>query len=202
MKRFVFILVFLLASPGWGANPDTGIDLSLHLGGMFGTLSEQDPVSQNTTNFGYGGIPMGIGWTRDFFRWFSVQVAAHFVLDLVNAQITRTGLDVGFAFHLLGGARRTFTTYGDSELMVRDPYNVSLVLRTGFHSYNATAQVGDASVTGSIFDNAIGVQYRFDTSPDNAFAVEAFVPIYNLPAGSERITSFIVTVLGSWRFFL
>ena len=205
-----FILLFIVMSLGFGSvalaeDPSDGksLDLTLRLGVILGSVELEDPATQTTTPFTYGGVPIGVGFNFDFSRWFTFSVEGHFVFDQSNAQITRTGFDFMAAFHLLGGARRTTSDYGGSAtLMSRDSYNLSLLLRTGFHSYGATSQdVGD-TLEGSVFENKIGAQYRYDIDSLNAISASFLITGLSLPSGLQRLTTSLIAIFVDWRFFL
>lgn len=175
-------------------------DLWLKGGAAFGTVTQT--ATEATPPIDYGGSPIGVGLNKDFLRWFSVAVEFHFILDIPNVQITRTGFDLDFFIHLLGGSRRTFEKYGDSELMIRDPYAVSLLFKTGFYSYGFSSPSVDFEVKGSVFENQLGLAFRRDLDDRNALTFEALATVYSLPAGVERLSTRIYSFIAGWRFYL
>ncbi len=180
-------------------------DLSFQTGVTSGTITQLTPNTAAGAlggSFGYGGIPLALLINRDVSNGLTLFGGVHFVADLTNSQITQTGLEIGFAAHLLGGARRLVDDNPTFQVVKRNSYNLSVVLSGGYFHYEVSDALGINSVIGSTFESLIGLQYRTDISENGAIVVELGNTLLAFPASADHTKTSRMEFGVSYRFFL
>jgi hypothetical protein len=200
-----FMLVSLIAVKSSNAVADTSDwDLVAKLGGAIGQLTTQgDTTAASSQAYILGGVALALGLSRDLSPAVTSVVQGGMLLDSVNRSIVRQALEVGIAYHLLGGSRQSVLRLPGSEVVARNPYNLSFVLRGGLANFaSADPKNPDVGFAGSLVESKLGIEYRYDWSDESAFGVEFISTLFSLPSSRERLQYKAVELLGFYRWAL
>lgn len=212
MKRLFTIALALLTTvaAAFDTTDAQRLDVGFFSGIVTGSVVKDEPSTDDNGNpttvsrpFLFSGVLFGANVYFDFMRWFSISLGPSFVLDMVNTQITRKGLDATAYFHLWGGARRTLDELDYMVVMVRDPISASALFRIGFQSYNPSSKVDpDRKVDGTVFASEVGGEFRYDLGDRSSLSLALLYSLYTFPASIERVRARLLTIQGTWRLFL
>lgn len=183
-------------------------DVTVKTGGIVGSISaiplqsSPDAALSAAQSYSFGGIPVEFGWNRDLSESLSLFLGGGLVADPGSFQISRTQANGELAYHLLGGSRRVIRENNAAIVISREPTNLSLLLNFGYQNYSALDKTTGASVQGSVFVIEAGLQYRFDTAEDAAWALELLQTVVPLPASAENVTPSNLSFLVNYRFYI
>jgi hypothetical protein len=216
MKRVPIAILFTaLSLPAWGAPPlpppatgrsegevvddgrrwDIGLQIGTRAGGVF--------KGSSTTAKVYGGFPVAVVLHEPIARNLLLAISVQGTVDLGNFQMSSQGLDLGLHYVIWGGLRRRVSDFGEIKLLSENPFDLSLVLRAGIHSYGAVSKTNASdSLTGTVYETMGGISYRHDISVGSAFYVQLLTTLLNMPASTERINPSLFEFNLGWRFYL
>jgi hypothetical protein len=187
------------------------IDVNFRTAFVFGTIVEErlttndeDQVVTEYIPAGYGGFVLGVGVSFEFLRWFTLTPSGSFLMDGNSGQISRKGLDVTFAVHVFGGARRTMNETDDMLLMQRDPFNLSLLVRPAVIGFNPSTTSGTGTQTqidATCFNIDFGAEYRMDLGDRSSLSFSTLYSLVSLPASATQLRTKLFTIEAAWRVF-
>ena len=184
------------------ANADPSIDMTFRTGVALGTITftTEDDKSVTAT---YGGIPLEAIWNRGLSKSLSLRVGGGAVLDLKNMQLIKQGFLTGIAWHLLGGPRSYAQEGTAAGFVTRSRNAITLLAYGGFQNFAATdADNPKTSVSGSVFESSLAMEYHHDFSDKNGVTVELVSSVYSLPASTSRIKTSYYGLIFGWRTFI
>ncbi len=208
MIRFLTSLSLLIFSSihCYGVeNTDTSktFDVSVKTGGFTGSITKPGEGGASSSTYQYGGISTGVALNHNYASYATVIFQAALILDLTNEQVSRQDIDIGFAYHILGGSKIHKRESKFSTRVWRNPYNLSIVILSGLHNYAASEKDDTAnSITGSVLETLLGFQYRHDFNVNNSFGVESLTTVLDIPASVERLKPTGTDLSLFWRFLL
>jgi hypothetical protein len=198
---FVF-MQFLQIPPLWAkSDPENKLDVSTKVGFVLGTVSVPQPNGTAVNTYAFGGVGMSFDLNRDVSENLTVFLDPNVVLDIVNDQMTRQGVNLGLAYHLFGGSKSVIESYEYKTQTIQSPYNFSVLVAGGLANYGASDKEDKASIKGSIFEITSGLQFRKDLT-DYSIGAEASFTLFSFPSSVERITHQGEEFYIFWRFLI
>jgi hypothetical protein len=184
------------------AHAESFLDFSLKSGLTVGTLTKADFATGELTDYSFGGVIFILGYNFDVAPKFTLMADIHLVTDPTSLQLTRSGFDISALYHIWGGSRRLSQDFHYFEAVERQDYNVSLAMRTGLHKYSASSFVDQVSLSGSVYDAMVGVQYRQDFGERESLVLEFYTTLLSFKASLDSVVSSQMLFLVNYRFFL
>jgi hypothetical protein len=200
---FVLFLLTLGPSSLWAKDSDALWDITAKLGGTGGAISAPGKQKGDPDRyFSYGGVLIGFALNRDLHPKITGTLQYHLVADIANSQVSRQGVDVGIAYHVLGGAMRLTETYDYAQISSGEAYNLSLLGRTGLRNYGASSKEDpNDKVSGSLLEILAGIGYRWSpTTMRQAYGIEVLATLFSIPASVDRLETTGVETILFWRF--
>lgn len=197
------LAISLLATSAHAEMSPEPWDLSLKTGGIVGQMTQPSSSGSSTLKSNIGGCTFGVAINKDFLFKLSGLLQGQFVIDLINVQVIRQGLEAGLSFHLLGGAKRLSVRGELGSVTSRTPHNLSIAARAGFHQYAASRKDNPSdSLTGSAFELRTGLEYRRDITTNSSYGSEFLFTPYTLPTSVERLAPRLMELSVFWRFLM
>lgn len=197
-------LALMLAGRLSAAENDISYDLTFKTGLAAGIVKQSrsnDTGLRSSQSFNLGGIPLALAYYRDLMPSLTTIVQGQMLLDLVNQQISRRGIEGGLAYHVIGGVRRIEVgAKGKFHQVSQSKMNLSLSLREGLFSYEASNKKTTATeLAGATFETRGGVEYRRDLGENSALTVELISTLFSVRASRERIEPVMTELLMGYR---
>ncbi len=172
-------------------------DLGIQVGTRAGSIIKGTVVKV------YGGLPVSLVLHEPVSRNLLFMVVVQGTVDLGNFQMSSQGLDLGLQYVVWGGLRRRVSDFGEIKVLSENPFDLSLILRAGIHSYGAVSRSNASdSLTGTVYETMGGISYRRDFGSSSAFYVQLLTHLLNMPASTERLNPRLLEFGLGWRFYL
>ena len=172
-------------------------DLQTKIGGATGVIQYRDDTLDEFDQIQMGGIPVALVMHKDTGPTTSRHFQGQIIIDLVNQQVLRQGVDVGYAWNLLGNSKK-FSVVGDQVHGVGGS-SVAFVTRMGLHQYSiASADSALVKFSGGVLEFKAGLDARYDMGEED-LGFEMSTHILSMPAGTTVIKPSIFEIAFYFR---
>lgn len=194
-------LLYAGAASGAGIELLSGQDVSIETGGMVGTVSSSEVKKGAPVPF--GGAIMGVIFNKDFSNAYTGFIEPQIAIDGATQSVLKKGVNVGMAWHLLGGARRLTDKVAVAHFEESNASNLSVIARTGYFSFSAQpSTVGAKALLGAVIENCIGFEYRYDVFNSSALGFRLMKSLITFPTSVENLRTDYLEVALFWRKLL
>ncbi len=182
--KIIFLLIFLFISQ---KSISASFDLDFSSGILLGSVNDRSNGSTEK-NRDFGGVPLYLGISKDVSKYFMLNLQFQIILDLYNIRISRSGLELGLNYYLLGGAKNYIFSSNFVDIVIKNPFGLALSLYSGYQSYFAVSPISSETLEGNVLDTKAGFLFRYDIEKIS-IKVGAYHTIYSLPMGQKTLTS-------------
>lgn len=200
LKIFVGVLISGTCH-GAGIELLSGQDVSIETGGMVGSVSSSE--LKNGTPVPFGGAIIGVIFNKDFSNSYTGFLEPQVAIDGTTQTVLKKGMNVGMAWHLVGGARRMNAKVPVAHFEETNASNLSLIARTGYFSFSAQpSTVGAKALLGAVIENCAGFEYRHDVFSSSALGMRLMKSLITFPTSVENLRTDYLEVAMFWRKLL
>ena len=151
-----------------------------------------------TATYTIGGVPIGAALNHDFSHRVTGSFGGQVLLDVINREMLRQGVEAGVSYHLLGGSRRLEYSGDRVSVAATSNSSVSLTLMGGLYNYAASVDNGAVSFNGSVFETKAGFEYRRDRDRDSSWGAALLSTLFTMPASVNHLKPRVIELM----FFL
>jgi hypothetical protein len=199
-------LVLSAARPGLAAEDSGWLDVAIKTGFSAG-IAKQSKTNENgivsSKSYNLGGIPVAAAFYRDVMPSLTATFQGQLLLDLVNQQMTRKGVEAGVAYHLIGGVRRLeLGSKGRLHQVSRSKTSLSLAIREGLFLYEAiNKQTSVKDLNGTTLETKGGLEYRRDLGENSALTFDLMSTLFAVRISVDRVEPVMAELLFGYRAF-
>lgn len=196
--RYFSILLAIHAVRANGVDLLTDRDVSLGMGGMFGTV--ESPEVNRGRPVPFGGAIVGVGFFRDFGASYTGYLEPQIAFDGTTQSVSRKGINIGLCWHLFGGARRMTQMLPGILLEEENHGNFSLLFRSGYFSFSAQPSAQGANpLVGAVVESGVGIEYRHDLFATSAIGMRFIKSMMTFSTSVENLKTDYAEITVFWR---
>lgn len=185
MRYFAHMLISMSLLLLW-APKGMSLELVPKIGLALGSLTKRGDTAEKDRKFAFGGVPVSVATYQALSMDWSGSAQFQLMMDFINRQIIRQGIDLGLNWHLSGGPS-SYELIKD-HVSIENAYDISWVFRLGYTNFSAVNRGTDViKVAGSLVEVRTGFSFRRSLSPHAGWGLEVLTSVFNLPASIEQL---------------
>ena len=178
------LLAFLLLEFACPARADSDLEIIVKGGASGGTVFTPNDTGGTLQKYTIGCFGVETGMQKSISPKYAVELDYGILLDTVNSQVSRQGVEGGLIYHLSGGARTVKQGDDNVQLVSTSQSQISLLLFGSSQSYSFAAKDLNLTISGSVNEAKFGIYVR-----RNNWGAQLLLPLISISSSNSQLTT-------------